>query len=239
MASHRSVDARSRFAELALRYDLPADASARFAAVLEALAAEPDPHTSVGTEEAVDVHIADSLSALEVDGLRPATRVADIGSGAGFPGLPLAIALPHTHVYLIESASRKAAVIERLAAAGRVANAAVIAARAEDVAHGEGREGYDAVTARAVAPLAVLVEYAAPLLVPDGVLVAWKGARDSDEEGAGVIAARQVGLTPADVLRVNPYDGSRNRHLHVFKKAAPTPERFPRRPGMAAKRPLA
>ena len=94
-------------------------------------------------------------------------------------------------------------------------------------------------SARAVGPLAVLVEYAAPLLSDNGVLVAWKGRRDADEERAGDAAAAQLGLAALPVLAVEPYAGSRNRHLHVYRKVGPTPPGFPRRPGMAAKRPLA
>jgi 16S rRNA (guanine527-N7)-methyltransferase len=90
-----------------------------------------------------------------------------------------------------------------------------------------------------VGPLAVLVEYAAPLLRRDGVLVAWKGARDPAEERAGAAAAERVGMAPAEVLPVQPYPDSENRHLHVFRKVAPTPAEFPRRAGMARKRPLA
>jgi 16S rRNA (guanine527-N7)-methyltransferase len=71
------------------------------------------------------------------------------------------------------------------------------------------------------------------------VLVAWKGAREDQEEAAGAAAAAQSGLRPADVLPATPYPGSRNRHLNVFEKVAPTPAGFPRRAGMAAKRPLA
>jgi 16S rRNA (guanine527-N7)-methyltransferase len=206
--------------------------------VLAALAAEPDPHTSVDPADFVDVHVADSLAGLAVPGLRAVRSIGDVGAGAGFPGLVLAAALARTRVDLIESTSRKAALIERLAAAGGLANARTIAARAEEWAASEGREAYDAVTARAVAPLAVLVEYAAPLLRVGGVLVAWKGARDPHEESAGASAAALVGMRAAGVLPVMPYPESSNRHLHVFEKAEPTPERFPRRAGMAAKRPL-
>lgn len=221
------------------RFGLPPDAAPRFESLLSALSAEPDPHTSVDIADAVDVHVADSLSGLAVSELRDASRIGDIGSGAGFPGLPLAIVLPDARVDLIESAGRKAAVIERLADAADVRNVRVISVRAEELAAGEGREAYEAVTARAVAPLAVLVEYSAPLLRLGGVLVAWKGERDSDEEEAGAAAAAQVGMTPEVVVRVQPYEESRNRHLHVYSKTAPTPEGFPRRPGMATKRPLA
>jgi 16S rRNA (guanine527-N7)-methyltransferase len=104
---------------------------------------------------------------------------------------------------------------------------------------GGGRETYDAVTARAVGPLALLVEYSAPLLREDGVLVAWKGARDPAEEDAGAAAAERVGMAVSEVIPVQPYPASENRHLHVFRKIAPTPERFPRRAGIARKRPLA
>jgi 16S rRNA (guanine527-N7)-methyltransferase len=190
------------------------------------------------------LHVADGLSGLEVGALRAARRIADVGAGAGFPGLVLAIALPETSVDLIESVRRKAAVIDRLRQAAQVGGARAVVARAEEWAKappalGGGREAYDAVTARAVAPLAVLVEYAAPLLRPGGMLVAWKAARDRAEEKAGAKAADEVGLAPLEVLRVEPFEGARNRHLHVYRKVAPTPDRFPRRAGVAAKRPLA
>jgi 16S rRNA (guanine527-N7)-methyltransferase len=208
--------------------------------LLEALAAEPDPPTTVRRPaDALDLHLADSLTGLEVDELRLAGSFADIGAGAGFPGLPLAIALPVARVDLVESAGRKCEVIERLAAAAGVKNARAVPIRAEDWAASEGREAYDAVTARAVAPLAVLVEYAAPLLRRDGVLVAWKGSRDGAEEAAGNAAAGPLGMTEASVVPVDPFTAARNRHLHVFTKRDPTPARFPRRPGMARKRPLA
>jgi 16S rRNA (guanine527-N7)-methyltransferase len=213
--------------------------------LLEALAAEPDPYTSVSDPEAaLEVHIADSLSGLEVPELGRARRIADIGAGAGFPGLVLALALPRAQVDLVESAGRKTAVIDRLIQAVELSNARSITARVEDYARqpaavGGGREAYDAVTARAVGPLAMLVEYAAPLLRRDGVLVAWKGARDPAEERAGAAAAERVGMAPAEVLPVQPYPDSENRHLHVFRKVAPTPAELPRRAGMARKRPLA
>lgn len=218
--------------------------------LLSALAAEPDPHTTVSDpESAFDVHVMDSLSGLEVRELAGARRIADIGAGAGFPGLVLALALPSARVDLIESAGRKTAVADRLIQAVGLSNARSVTARVEDFARqpavlGGGGEAYDAVTARAVGPLAVLVEYAAPLLRAPasgragGVLVAWKGARDRDEEASGAAAASKVGMALEEVLPVRPYPASENRHLHVFRKIAPTPPEFPRRAGMARKRPL-
>jgi 16S rRNA (guanine527-N7)-methyltransferase len=212
--------------------------------LLEALLAEADPHTSVSEPaEALQVHVADSLSGLAVPELASARRMADVGAGAGFPGLALALALPGAAVDLIESAGRKTAVIARLAQAARLSNARAVTARAEEwgataAALGGGGEAYDVVVARAVAALPVLTEYAAPLLRIHGVLVAWKGARSDDEEAAGRSAAEALGLSVEGVLRVEPFEGARERHLHLYRKVAPTPSRFPRRAGMAVKRPL-
>ncbi|MDP8943926.1 MAG: class I SAM-dependent methyltransferase [Actinomycetota bacterium] len=224
---------------LARRYVLAASQARQLDRLLTALAAEPDPPTSIrDPARARDLHVADSLSGLEVPALRTAGRIADLGAGAGFPGLPLAIALPDAQVDLVESAARKGAVIDRLIAAAAIENARRITARAETWATGEGHEAYAAVTARALAPLAVLCEYAAPLLCAGGVLVAWKGARESGEERAGAQAAAAVALEPVEVRAVTPFATARSRHLHVFRKTGPTPPRFPRRPGVAVKRPL-
>jgi 16S rRNA (guanine527-N7)-methyltransferase len=212
------------------------------AAILDALAREPDPHTTVSDpEQAVDIHLADSLSGLEIPELRAASWIADLGSGAGFPGLPLAVAVPRARVDMIESVSRKCAVIDRLTQAAGLDNEIVRAMpmRAEERAAWGGREAYDVVTARAVAALPVLVEYASPLLAVGGVFVAWKGRRDPDEEERGAKAALEVGLEPEAVVEVQPWPGVRDRNLLVYRKVSAAPERFPRRPGMAAKRPLA
>jgi len=182
--------------------------------------------------------VADSLVALELEAVRGAGAIADVGPGAGFPGLVLAVALPSARVDLIESAGRKVAVIERLAAAAGASNTCAIHARAEEWGAGEGAGAYDLVTARAVGPLAVLLEYAAPLLRVGGCFVAWKGARDGGEEEAAGRAAGVLGMKLVEVRRVEPFPGARDRHVHVYEKVAPTPERFPRRPGMAGKRPL-
>jgi 16S rRNA (guanine527-N7)-methyltransferase len=211
--------------------------------LLAALEAEPDPPTKLRLgEEAVQGHVADSLSGLEVPELSAASRIADVGSGAGFPGLVLAIALPPAQADLIESQRRKVAVIDRLKQAAQVENARTVTVRAEEWAAAPapvgGREGYDAVTARAVGPLAVLAEYASPLLREGGVLVAWKGARDAREEEAAARAAGGLGLHVREPVSVRPFAGARERHLHVLAKVGPTPEVLPRRPGMARKRPF-
>jgi 16S rRNA (guanine527-N7)-methyltransferase len=229
-----------RLEELGSRYSLSPRSVEQLGLLLEALAAESDPPTTVRDPlDAVDHHVADSLSGLEVEPLRNAARIADLGAGAGFPGLPLAIALPSASVDLVESTRRKCEVIERLAAAAGVTNARALPVRAEELAAGEGREAYDAVTARALAPLAVLVEYAAPLLRDGGVLVAWKGARNEDEERAGQAAAEIVGLRMDEVRNVRPFEGTLDLNLYLYSKVRSTPTHFPRRPGVASKRPLA
>jgi 16S rRNA (guanine527-N7)-methyltransferase len=215
-----------RVREVAARYSVDPEP---LLALLEALAAEPDPPTTVS--DPVDEHIADSLSAVPF--ISP-KRLADIGSGVGFPGLALAAAFPASYVTLVESQRRHAAVAERLGRAAGLSNVAVLPCRVEEV-----REVFDVVTARAVASLAVLVEYAAPLLVEGGRLVAWKGARDADEERGGEETGRVVGLSLDRVEAVEPFPGAHSRHLHFYVKTAPTPDRFPRRPGMARKRALA
>jgi 16S rRNA (guanine527-N7)-methyltransferase len=211
---------------------------ATITAVLELLARERASVSSVtDPERAWKVHVADSLTGLEVEALSAAPRIADIGSGAGFPGLVLAVALPSTRVDLIESVGRKCEFIQRAIDASGIANAHVLNLRSEDLAATDGREAYAAVTARAVGRLSTLAELASPLLEENGVLVAWKGKRDPDEEAQLVNAAESLAMRPEQILHVGPYAGSEHRHLHTIRKAGPTPDKLPRRPGMAKKRP--
>jgi 16S rRNA (guanine527-N7)-methyltransferase len=226
-------------ASLSGRWELPAGARGLLERLLAALSADPEAPTAVSSPPgAVDVHLADSLSALEIPGFRSRSRIVDIGSGAGFPGIVLAIAMPGTCVDLVESTRRKCAFLERLVQTLGLSNVNVVCLRAEEWAAEAGRESHDAATARAVGPLATLVEYAAPLLRPGGLLVAWKGRRDDGEESRAAVAAETLGMRPAGVTGTRPFPGSRSRHLHCYEKVAPTPAGFPRRPGMARKRPL-
>jgi len=226
-----------RLAGLVRRYGLPDSARAQLAELAELLSRDPAAATTVRDPERVlDDHLADALVALELPQLRAASSIADLGSGAGVPGLPLAIALPGVRVALVESNGRKHAFIERALLACGIANAEAVHSRAESWT--AGLERHDIVTARALAPLAVVAEYAAPLLRIGGALVVWRGRRDEREEASGTGAAFQLGLEPAPPLAVHPYPQVRYRHLHVMTKVAPTPARFPRRPGAARKRPL-
>jgi 16S rRNA (guanine527-N7)-methyltransferase len=206
---------------------------------LEVLAAQRASISSVTEPEAAwRVHVEDSLSGLEASGLREASRIADLGAGPGFPGVALAAALPEASVDLLESVGRKCRFLRAALREVGIANAAVVCRRSEEWAVAEGREAYEAVTARALGSLAMIAELASPLLRDRGLLVAWKGERDPHEEEALAAAQEALAMHPEQVIEVIPFAGSRTRHLHVLRKVGPTPERLPRRPGMAAKRPL-
>ncbi len=206
--------------------------------VLALLAEERASVSSVVDQRAWKVHVEDSLTGLEVPELREARRIADVGAGAGFPGLVLAVALPEAQVDLIESVGRKTAFITRAAEAAGIPNAAAIIARAEDVARGEGRESYDIVTSRAVGRLSTLAELASPLLRPDGLLIAWKGKRDPEEEHQLENASEALAMRSESVLDVGHRAGSEHRHLHVIRKTGETPNNLPRKSGLAKKRPI-
>lgn len=205
--------------------------------VLALLAEERASVSSVTDDRAWKVHVADSLTGLEVPELRDAHRIADVGAGAGFPGLVLAVALPGAQVDLIESVSRKTAFITHAASESGIPNATALTIRAEDLAKGEGREAYDIVTARAVARLSTLAELASPLLKANGVLIAWKGRRDAEEEDQVERASDELAMTRERILDVGHRAGSEHRHLHVLRKTGPTPANLPRKPGLAKKRP--
>lgn len=231
------MSAATRLDALAARFALPGGAAPALGRLLALLAVdESAPTTLRDPQVAVDAHVADALVALELAPVRAARRIADLGSGAGFPGLVLAAALPAAQVALIESNRRKCAFLARAVEAMELDNVVIVADRAEGWSEGVGTR--DLVTARALAALPVLVEYAAPLLVAGGALVAWKGRRDGAEEADGRAAATQTGLELAEVRPVRPWEGAEHLHLHLYLKVGLTPNRFPRRPGMASKRPL-
>jgi 16S rRNA (guanine527-N7)-methyltransferase len=230
------VSVEARLDELAAAHGLSPAQRASLARIIEVLAEDPTAPTTVSGDAAIDVHIADSLSALALLPVARARIVADLGSGAGFPGSVLAVALPDARVALVESAARKCEFLERLCARARIGNARVVHARAEEWREGLG--ACDLVLARALAPLAVICEYAAPLLAPGGVLVAWKAAVAASEASAGECAAGVLGLEVAEVVRTQPYAGSMAHHLHTYRKVRETPAGYPRRPGVAARRPL-
>jgi 16S rRNA (guanine527-N7)-methyltransferase len=230
------VDRRRALLTMLERYELAGDAAEPLALLLDLLAVPEAPTSVHDPRDGVRIHIADSLAGLEIPEVRDAGVIADLGAGAGLPGLVLAAVLPQARVVLVESAGRKCEFLRSAVGAMGLSNAEVVWSRAEEWRDGRGR--CDVVCARALAALPVLCEYAAPLLREGGVLVAWKGAVDDGEAADGAAAAAYLGLAVEPVRAVVPFSGSERRTLHVVRKIAPTPAGFPRRPGIATKRPL-
>jgi 16S rRNA (guanine527-N7)-methyltransferase len=216
----------------------PSAAEPALDALLELLTEPRAPVSASTVAKARDVHIADSLSGLEIEQINSAGKIADLGAGAGLPGLVLAACRPDARIDLIESLGRKCDFLTEAAGRMGLHNVTVVCERSEDWSSSGGREAYDVVTARAVGSLATLAELASPLLREGGVLVAWKGARSPDEEAEAAGAEERLAMESTEVRAVRPYAGSRDRHIHLLRKNGPTPNGLPRRPGMAAKRPF-
>ena len=187
---------------------------------LEALVTTPGLTSVRDPAEARRVHLEDSLSALETvrrfDG-----SIVDVGSGGGAPGIPLAGVLPEREITLLESNRRKCAFLERWAA--ELPNLRVVCGRAEE----QRVDTYGVAVAKALAPPPVAAEWCLPLVSPGGAAVLFVGPSAESERVAAV--AEQLA---ADLVESPP-------GLLVLRKVGPTPPGFPRRPGIARKRPLA
>ncbi len=227
----------SSLSALGERFDLPADVLEKLRRFGALLATDEFAPTTVREPQRVhDDHLADSLVALDLELVRSAERIADLGSGAGVPGIPLALALPNARVTLLEGNRRKCDFMRRAVSELSLPNVEIVHGRAETWREGLG--AMDLVTARALAPPEVVAEYAAPLLRHDGALVAWCGLLDPGSEAALNTAADVLGMAVRELRKVQPYPSATNRYLQVVVKVAETPERFPRRDGVARKRPL-
>jgi 16S rRNA (guanine(527)-N(7))-methyltransferase RsmG len=157
--------------------------------------------------------LAESLAGLELEPVRAARRVADIGSGAGFPGIVLAIALPRAHVALIEKAHEKCAFLRRAIAELGLDNVDVVEGPVQQWSEGVGT--CDLVTSRKVGRPDTVVEWSAPLLAPGGAVALWPGSKDFDEESPDLTAdaARAAGLRLTQTHAIP----SKRRRKHVVK----------------------
>lgn len=216
--------------------------------------------TAITDPAAVELrHFVDSLTCLLAwpTATNRSIRVIDIGSGAGFPGLPLKLIRPHIGLTLIDSVGKKTAFLADLVRRLDLAATTVLTARAEDLARQPAhREQYDVALARAVAPAPVLVEYTLPFLRVGGRLIAQKTADKGPGElvacqracvllGGGPPRLRPVTLPSPAGQAPEParhlaavQQALSDRALLVVEKQHPTPDRYPRRPGLPAKRPL-
>jgi 16S rRNA (guanine527-N7)-methyltransferase len=190
--------------------------------------------------EIARLHLLDAVARVTLLDTTGARSAVDLGSGGGIPGIPLAIARPEIRWVLVDSVSKKAAVLREFVKALSLPNVSVIAERAETMGRSPlHRERYDFVAARACAPLPVLAELAMPLLAIDGTLLAWKGplTDQDDEVRRGRFALEQLGGKLISIRNATP--AALGGHTFVIaSKKRPTPARYPRRPGEPARRPL-
>ena len=216
-------------------------ALARYAAMIRA----EREHAALVSRRSMDViegrHFAESLAllrALEERALLVSPAL-DIGSGAGFPGLPIKIARPDLRLTLLESNEKKAAFMERAIAELSLDGASVVSARAEAAGRlPEHRAAYALVLARAVAPLRVLAELALPFLAIGGVLAAPKGSAAPREVREAQAALEELGGTVEETVRLKVPAQGQAPTLLIVRKTGETPGRYPRRPGIPRKRPL-
>ena len=198
--------------------------------------------TSIVDEDRVQSHhFLDSLTAASALP-RPILqhgRIVDVGSGAGFPGVPLKIAFPGLSLALVESTGKKAEFLERLVGLLGLYGVEVLAGRAETLGREPRlRERFDAVLARALGPLPVVAELTLPFARLGGALIAQRRGDLAREVEDAAPALRALGGGAADVRFVDLPDLADGRALVVVAKVAPTPERYPRRPGAPSKRPI-
>ncbi len=210
---------------------------ARLVALVDRLLVQRQNLTAIATmDEAVDRHLIDSLVALKLPEIAGATAIVDVGSGGGFPGIALAAALSEARVTLVESERKKAQWLERCA--DDFPNLRIVADRSEHLAAAD-RESWPVATARALAAPPAALELLAPLVARGGHVVLWRSADPDPVLEADTAAAAQIlGLERLDPVPVEPFPGAR-RMLDRYRKVAPTPPVYPRRPGRATKRPLA
>jgi 16S rRNA (guanine527-N7)-methyltransferase len=190
----------------------------------------------VDREQASVAHIGDALTLLPFIPVRP-LKLADIGSGGGVPGIPLAIALPDAQITLVESTNKKAQFLLDCVRQLGLANVKVLPNRAEDVARTELRETLDVVTARAVGELAFLIEWCMPLLKKGGRVLAMKGAK-AQEEIAAAEAARKLLNASEAIVHPVALPGAEHHVIVEMIKIGRSNDRFPRPATVAKSRPL-
>ena len=192
--------------------------------------------TSITDPEEIKVkHFEDSLSLLRAIKLT-GQSIIDVGAGAGFPGVPLKIACPAIKLTLLEATRKKSDFLKHLAATLELKNVEIIWKRAEEFAR-QKREVFDLAISRAVADLNLLCEYCLPFVKLGGMFIAYKGDKIEKEVSQAENAIKLLGGKLKEIQKVALSDGTLHS-LVIIKKVSTTPPKFPRRPGMAKKKPL-
>lgn len=184
-------------------------------------------------------HFLDSFSCVQAWKANPPLRLVDVGTGAGFPGIPLKIIYPNMHVTLVESVGKKAMFCQHIVSKLGLEGVEVIHARAEEMGQTPAqRESYDWAVARAVAKLNILSEYLLPLVKVGGTMLAQKGESAPAEAQSAEKAMKLLGGKLKQLIPVNLPGVADDRYLVLVDKVAATPPKYPRSAGMAAKMPL-
>jgi 16S rRNA (guanine527-N7)-methyltransferase len=196
--------------------------------------------TAITAPEAIEMrHFLDSLSVLLSVSLGAGQRVIDVGTGAGFPGVPLRLVCPYIELTLLEATAKKTLFLDHIVTQLKLSNIRILNARAEEAGQEVAdRETYDVALARAVAPMPVLVEYLLPLCKIGGRCVALKGESAVSETQQAENALRILGGHLEKVIPVELPQVAETHYLVVIQKIAATPPQYPRRPGIPTKRPL-
>lgn len=184
-------------------------------------------------------NIMDSVVALNLEEIRTAKSILDIGTGGGFPLLPLAICLPEAQCTGLDSTQKKLDAIGRIAQTLDLQNLDLLYGRAEELGHDPDlRESFDVVTARAVAPLNVLLEYAAPFTKVGGCIVAWKSLNLAKELEESLLPRAEFSCHLEGKHEYDLGGDWGKRQLLIFKKTSPLSEKYPRDTGIPKKEPL-
>ena len=196
--------------------------------------------TAITDPDAVRLrHFLDSLTVIKAVPMTPGLRVIDVGTGAGFPGLPLRMVCPDIQMTLLEATGKKVAFLQHLIDLFKLDHVINVNARAEDAAHDyTHRAAYDVVVARAVARLPALIEYLLPFAKVGGLCVAMKGRTAQDEAADSTNALAVLGGRIRSIETFHLPGVEEPHHLVLVEKVAPTPRDYPRKPGIPTRKPL-